>query len=307
MTTQSYTWPSNRQVLLNIGNRFVVFANPQTLPQTAAFNPNELTPPVSRVPDEQEIYEQRTVESVRVSGAQVRLPDSSDKGWDFEIIDPQGDRTFVEMKVRERDPKRIDYQQMFEQLRQYAGTSGRQLEIWNLNIERLVLQILRQDDRGIVVPIELTPIDVWDYGVKGEQPFHRSQVLQEVDEWAARLISLYANIDGWASKVGLGVERTRSVTMSEELMQTFAVPDRTLPILDIVQGDQPIVSFVPNGLWIIGAHGRVDVITRQGTRIVINTSPLKPGSQAEWRLIEQGSRNTVSFDEKTFTALITPP
>jgi hypothetical protein len=303
MTDQGYTWPANRQVLLNVGNRFVVFASPQTLPANSAFSPDELPPPLSRVPDEGDIYEQRTVESIRVSGAEVSSVDSGDRGWDFEIVDPQGNRTLVEMKVRNRDPKHSDYQQMLEHLRHYAESTNRHLEIWNLNIERLTLNILTQDDRGVSAPIELTPIDVWDYGVKGDEPFHRTRVLEKVDEWARRIDALYAAIERWASQRGLSVDRARTVTMSEQLMQRFAVPDRELPVLDIGRGDQLIMSFVPSGLWLIGAYGRIDVVTQEGTRAIVN---LGAGSEAKWHLIEPHSRQPVPFDEAAFSSLVTP-
>jgi hypothetical protein len=259
------------------------------------------------VPDERGIEEQRTVESIRLSDAEIRPPSTHDQGWDFEIVSPDGKHTFVEMKIRERDPKGADYQQMFAQLRDYAKSLGGQIEIWNLNVERLTLQILTQNEQGIFVPVDLAPINVWDYGAEGDEPFERSKVLEEVEEWSKSIDSLYADIELWASKLGLGVDRSRSVTMSEELMQNFAVPDRTLPILDVTRDDLPVVSFVPTGLWVLGAHGRIDAVTRQGTRAIINVTQLKNGNEPEWRFIEPKTRKTIRFDEKIFTSLIASP
>lgn len=306
MKSLNYLWPANRQVLVNVGNRFVVFGSAQTLPQSSAFSPSDLPAPSSRVPDEKEVYAQRTVESVRVSDAEVRHAQGQDPGWDFEIVSPEGSHTLVEMKVRERDPKRVDYQQMFEQLQDYAASLDRKLEIWVLNVERLTLHIFMQNDQGLVLPIELRPIDVWDYGVKGDQPFHRSRVLEEVNEWARQINSLYAQVEEWASRSGLNVDRSRTVTMSEELMQHFAVPDREVPVLDISKGDQPIISFVPNGLWIIGAHGRIHVVTPHGTSNIDNMNPLKPGNKAKWNFFDPQSRNSAPFDEAAFASLIAP-
>ena len=71
-----------------------------------------------------------------------------------------------------------------------------------------------------------------------------------------------AQVEEWASRSGLNVERSRTVTMSEELMQhllSLIVRFRSRH----KQGCK-IISRT-NGLWIIGAHGRIHVVTPHGT------------------------------------------
>jgi hypothetical protein len=83
--------------------------------------------------------------------------------------------------------------------------------------------------------------------------------------------------------------------MSEELMQRFAVSDRELPVLDVLSGNRVTVSFVPRGLWLIGAWGRIDAITairhEDGT--------------FEWRLTSSDDRrHTVPFGRDALLALV---
>ena len=75
--------------------------------------------------------------------------------------------------------------------------------------------------------------------------------------------------------------------MSEEMMQQFAVPDRDIPVLDILDVDQVIASFVPRGLWMIGSWGRIDIITRDRTRVLVALGGM---GSLEWRLVSPEDR-----------------
>ncbi len=52
-------------------------------------------------------------------------------------------------------------------------------------------------------------------------------------------------------------------------MQRYAVVDREPRVLEVILDDQAIASFVPRGLWLIGAFGRIDMITPDRTIIVV--------------------------------------
>jgi hypothetical protein len=57
--------------------------------------------------------------------------------------------------------------------------------------------------------------------------------------------------------------------------------------LDVVLGDQVLASFVPRGLWLIGAWGRIDVITPTQTQMLI-MKPLVNGDLA-WHIVSSGN------------------
>jgi hypothetical protein len=105
---------------------------------------------------------------------------------------------------------------------------------------------------------------------------------------------------GWPT--GLRCEQSRSITMSEELMQKFAVTDRDLPVLDVLDADQVIASFVPRGLWLIGSWGRVDVITRNRTHLL---HLLVDAGRPDRRLVSlEDRRRMVPFDKTALLMLI---
>jgi hypothetical protein len=297
MTTES-TLDAVRQVLVNLGNRYVVFAPSPGLPQLPHFDPEKDAAILPRVADESEVVESRVAETLRVSGM-TRFTPADTSTADIGLVDKNGNHILVDVKIRERDPKKRDLDEGNERL-QAAAKSGQRLEIWYLNTERLKLTIMSGVGRGLQFE-ELTPIDVWEKTDDGV--FDRAHVIEEVDDWVRRIDGLYEDVSTWLKdRPILGFDRSRSVVMSEELMQKFAVTDRDLSVLDIVDGDQIIASFVPRGLWLIGSWGRIDIITRDQTRMVV---ALRNDGKLEWRLVSPESRlRTEPFDKSALLAML---
>lgn len=293
--------PSQRQILMNLGNRHVVFGTPG-IPGPIRFDRIKDSNGLPRIEEEGELFEARISQSLRVSGMERAPIDATVSNADVELIAPDGNRVLVEVKIRDHDPKRRDLEQGTERLKEAAGP-GRAREIWYLNTERLKLLVMRFENSHLHID-ELMPLDVWENTEEGF--FSRSQVIEEIEDWENRIEVLYGTVQAWLMDFpDLRWEQNRTVTMSEELMQKFAVTDRDLPILDILEGDQVIISFVPRGLWLVGAWGRIDVITRDRTNILV---AVKPSGALEWRLAAPDDRRlTKSFDKDAFAGLLKQP
>ena len=299
MNDMAYIDPAKRQVLVNLGNRFVVFGPEGGLPEPIRFDP-KVSPILPRVPDESEVAETRIAETLQVSGLTRATPGPkrADNG-DVELLDAKGRRILVELKVRERDPNQRDLQSGLELL-DLAKSKGQDLEVWFFNLERLKLTMMRRDGSNLRFD-NLVPLNVWEKSSEGI--FEREQVTKEVDEWLCRVGRLYTDVQEWLGDRGdLRFEKTRTVTISEEIMQRFAVTDREVPVLDVVLGEQVLASFVPRGLWLIGAWGRVDVITKDKTSILV---VIKQADELEWRVVSAGDRHpTGRFDRAALLELM---
>jgi len=276
--------PSRRQVLVNLGNRFVVFGSDAGLPEPLRFNPNE-SPIFPRVSDESEVAEQRIVETLQVTGLTRLDPHPTTNGsTDVELVDASGKRTFVEIKVRERDPKQREFQHGREIL-ESLKSKGENLEIWFFNIERLKLTVMRLDGHTLRID-ELVPLDVWEKSTEGV--FERQRVVDEVADWIVRIDRFYSTVREWLGEnKHLRFDESRTITMSEEMMQEFAVADRELKVLDVLRGEEVEASFVPRGLWLVGAWGRIDIITKEKTSAVV---AIKKDEKLEW--------HTASLDDR---------
>jgi hypothetical protein len=291
--------PSQRQILVNLGNRYVVFGPAANLPQPILFNPETDSEALPRVADESEVIEARIVQTVRVSGMTKLATVEEKSNADVELLDNAGNRIFIDLKIRENDPKQRDFEHGTQRLK--AATSiGQTLEVWYFNIERLKLVVMHLDRSQLRID-ELTPLDVWEKTAEGV--FRRAQVVEEVDDWVHRVRALYDNVRTWlGDRPDLHCEQSRDVIMSEELMQRFAVTDREIPVLDVLDTNQVIASFVPRGLWLIGSWGRIDVITHDRTHILV---ALRNDGNLEWRLVSPETRQrTEPFDKNALLRLV---
>jgi hypothetical protein len=300
MTYMPSADPAKRQVLVNLGNRFVVFGPQGGLPEPLRFDPasSPILPPVS---DDNYRAAMRIAETLQVSGM-TRTPSgpaSADSGADIELVDPAGHHILIDIKVREADPKLRDLQSGTERLK-LAKSKGQNLEVWFFNLERLNLSVMRLDGSELRVD-SLVPLNVWTRTSEGI--FERARVVDEVDDWIGRVERLYSDVQVWLNeKADLRFEQTRTVKMSEELMQEFAVTDRELSVLDVLRGEQVVASFVPRGLWLIGSWGRIDVITSDRTWIL---AAIKQPEKFEWQLVSSDDRRQLRpFDKSTLVEIM---
>jgi len=292
--------PSQPQILTCIGNRYVVFGPEATLPAQLQFNPETDTGALPRIADDDERLDSRILSTLRVQGMTVSpVLDERRSIADFELIDPDGRHILVEMKIRDSDPKRRDVE-LSEKHIQEAAAKGDTLEVWYLNTDRLRLLRTRRPDQKFPPWMydELVPLDVWE--INEGEIFGRAKVVAEVNDWIQRIDAFYADIASWLTdRTDLKCERVRTVVMAEEMMQQFAVPDRELPVLDLVKDDQAVASFVPRGLWLIGVWGRIDMITSRTTQPILAIKH-KDGSLQWSYSVTSPDRRLEKFDKTAF-------
>lgn len=287
--------PNSRQVLAAIGNRFVVFGS-VSLRGAPRLGPADVREQLPRVGDDRDDVEQRIARSLVIEGFEVRPVEGREFG-DVEIIDPKGRSILVEIKAGDRDFGGINLTRAWQEL----GQAAERREIWGFNLEALSLGILWSNRDAGPGFVRLPPLDVWEFDRAGSV-FDRAKVAAEVEEWSARVTALYDEVEVWARKEGLAALRDRTIPMSEEIMQKFAVPDRDMPILDLLDGETSVVTMKPDGLWLIGYNGMVDVITRNGTFLLAGTP--EAYDPPIWTLIDPRDRSRTPWGRDAFMAAL---
>jgi len=292
--------PTKRQVLANIGNRYVVFGDRRALPGGRLLGPEDVHQPFSeRVSDEYEFPAARLERSIVVDGAEVRPAGGPDHGWDIEIVYPDGSMSLVEIKARTRDFTSRELDQNIARLRDIQASGLGAPEIWNFNIERLNLHIVTLGGDGSFQSIVLQPLNVWQFNPDGST-FDRSMIESRVADWGKRIDDLYADIEAWSAGLDVIIDRSRTIRMSEELMQGYAVPDRDLSILDLSKHGRAILSFVPVGLWVFGSNGRIDIISSRGTTLLLDLA--RPLTKPNWSVLTNKTER--SFEPWTKAAFL---
>jgi hypothetical protein len=294
--------PATRQVLANIGNRYVVFGTQSVLRSHRILGPTDVRQKFSeRVGDEYEFPLGRLVQSVLVDGAEVRPVHGPDQGWDIEVIYPDETKSLVEIKIRTRDFVTRERDRNLDWLRKTKASGSGKPEIWNFNIERLRLNIVTIGDGDMTSSVALEPLNVWEFNQDGST-FDRSYVVERIADWVKRIDDVYASVEEWSLGRGVSIDKSRTILMSEELMQKFAVSDRELPILDLNKDGKSLLSFVPVGLWIFGSNGRIDIISRQGTTLLLDMA--RSSDPPNWSiLLDKVARTYEPWSKEAFIKL----
>ena len=115
----------------------------------------------------------------------------------------------------------------------------------------------------------------------------KEHIEERVQDWKKRLRALFDEVSAWATENGWQVNGTGSVRMHEELMREFDVPETDQPTLRLDRQDR-YALFIPKGLWVIGANGRIDLYTSKGTFIIVDLA--EQGSDPSWTIFRASAK-----------------
>lgn len=101
------------------------------------------------------------------------------------------------------------------------------------------------------------------------------EVHQRVDDWIERLRNLRLSVERWINEepqYELHTVDAPAVPMLERMMVEFKIPSELMPAFSVVRGDEILALFKPVALWVIGANGRVDIVTKKSAPILIDSA-----------------------------------
>lgn len=101
----------------------------------------------------------------------------------------------------------------------------------------------------------------------------KDHIVKQIVDWKKRVNNLYKESKNWLKeRPDLSVTNGNPTAMYEGLMQSFQIQPTEVDTADILKGKKIVLSFKPKGLWMIGANGRIDIISRVGNYILIDTA-----------------------------------
>lgn len=125
-------------------------------------------------------------------------------------------------------------------------------------------------------------------------------ILRRATDWGKRVHGLIAQISTWSETLqNIQVRPSRKLPMHEGLMKDFKVPMQELETADVLKNGKLIIAVKPFGLWIIGANGRVDMLSAKGNYILIDEAEhFKP---PQWKIFLNNDRQKgIPFDIEAF-------
>lgn len=110
-----------------------------------------------------------------------------------------------------------------------------------------------------------------DTGEKAEVMDSR-YVNRRVEDWKVRLAELFYFFERQLKGSSFAVSKRSTVRMNEELMQKFFIKPVELQSMHVLKDGNTVLMLKPKGLWIVGANGRVDLMTPTGSYVLIDTA-----------------------------------
>ena len=116
--------------------------------------------------------------------------------------------------------------------------------------------------------------------------------------WIDKVERLYSEIkDALKNDLNVVCKSEQHMLMQEGLMQKHGVPPKQVPILDLFVGDKLKATFKPIGRWVIGANGRIDIITQEGAYILVDLG--EDGAHPDWKVFTpKNRRKGIKFNSK---------
>lgn len=136
--------------------------------------------------------------------------------------------------------------------------------------------------------------------VKGKYKHYQNRV----NDWKTRISYLYTTIMQWLHDYpDYTLVIGQPMQMYEELMETYGIPPEQIDTANLYRAKRLVLSFKPKGLWIIGANGRVDILSPSGSYTLIDKAEQFQPSQ--WTLYTtQDKRKGIPFNQQTFLSII---
>jgi len=132
----------------------------------------------------------------------------------------------------------------------------------------------------------------------------KRHIKRRVDDWAQRVSDFASSIQGWISDIsGLEIVPSRKERMYEELMRAFDVEMREIQSYVIKKEGKTILVVKPSGLWIMGANGKIDLLSAKGNVIVTDTS--EQFQTPNWAIHPIKNRNKpLEFTSENFLSIL---
>lgn len=175
------------------------------------------------------------------------------------------------------------------------------IEFCNLNLPIAHRAQIR--NIGEAKPSE-APLDKPMAAQANDKQIDKQYIQGRVNDWIVRINNLYNFIrQALSSHTNIDFMESDSSPMHEELMKEFDVFPVKIPILSIRREKTLIASIRPVGLWVIGANGRLDILTKEGAYILVDMA--KEGQNPDWKIYTPKDRtNSVSFDKNFIYKLV---
>ena len=120
---------------------------------------------------------------------------------------------------------------------------------------------------------------------------------RRAEDWKIRVKNVIQDITDWlVGENDYEIRAAKKQRMEEGLMKSFNVPFKEIDSADIFKNGKMKATIKPFGLWVMGANGRIDLISEKGNFILVDHA--EAFEQTQWKLHQKDNRQDwVVFDK----------
>ena len=130
----------------------------------------------------------------------------------------------------------------------------------------------------------------------------KQHVEKRVDDWKKRVSALFSTIEFWLMESDFYIKRGSKLKMYEELMSEFKIRATDIETADIYKDNKIVLTIKPKGLWIVGANGRIDLLSTKGNYTLVDFA--EQFEPPQWKLFNSDKKNGVTFTKQLFFQLL---
>ncbi|MGK7392594.1 MAG: hypothetical protein ACNS60_19730 [Candidatus Cyclobacteriaceae bacterium M2_1C_046] len=129
-------------------------------------------------------------------------------------------------------------------------------------------------------------------------------IQKRVDDWNKRIKELIKTFDKWSNNgKEYSVEPSRNVLMNEEMMRSFNINPQEVESAMVEMNGKIQLVIKPLALWIIGANGRIDLLSKNGNYILVDTS--EAFQEPKWKIFfKDDKRKSLDFNKEVLFKII---
>jgi len=137
---------------------------------------------------------------------------------------------------------------------------------------------------------------------KVEKEISKQIVEKRVRDWKKRVADLYSTIKLWLKDSEYTLMLGPKLPMFEGLMSQFHIPATEVDTADVYKNKNFMLAIKPRGLWVVGANGRIDILTTKGNYTLVDFA--EQFKTPHWTLFNGDKNNGVEFNKQSFLQLL---
>lgn len=131
----------------------------------------------------------------------------------------------------------------------------------------------------------------------------RKTAIKQIEDWRKKIADLYIALNSYVSdKPGWKHKNGQPTFIETFFIEYFKLTPQKLATNDLYYNNRLSLTFKPKGPWVIGAQGLIDVISKEGSYILMNVAVV--ANSFEWNLYSMQTRTIKKFNRTEFSKLL---